>query len=109
MTSETRPHRIWAIAGVFAFAIGVAWRFYWIFFGHPAPNYIYSDMKMYVDQAMRMTDPNYQGIMADMYYPPGTSMFLAATYQMDGSWFFTMMAQFFLSAAIPLLAFGIAR
>lgn len=92
-----------SLGAILAYITGLVWRFYYIFIAHPATNYVYSDMKMYVDDTLRLLDPLYQPSIIDTLHPPGTHILFAILLKIYPSWDTVIVMQFILSAAIPLL------
>jgi 4-amino-4-deoxy-L-arabinose transferase-like glycosyltransferase len=91
---------------MFLFVCGVLWRWYWIFYAHPATDYVFSDMRMYVDQGVRYSTGAYSGSISDTYFPPAMSLLIGFTY--NGSWNLLFILQFIMSVCVPGLIFGIA-
>ena len=106
---EMAERRRLNLIAILTFGAGVVFRYWWLFHFHPAVNYIYSDMKMYVDSAAQLLDPKYTPSIADTVYPPGNSMFLAATMLLDPSLHLAMSLNFIISIAIPLIVGAVAR
>lgn len=94
-----------AVSFLFAvlFLIGISWRTYYIFYEHPATDYIYSDMNSYVSSAKNMVDPNYKPVIGDTLYPPGMSFFLGGLYLLDRTWGVALLAQWLIAVLIPFL------
>ncbi|MBI4084067.1 MAG: phospholipid carrier-dependent glycosyltransferase [Candidatus Lambdaproteobacteria bacterium] len=91
-----------------AYSLGILWRIYYLFIAHRATDYVYSDMKGYVDRAIRFLDPNSVHSIADTVLPPGMHVYLAALYSIDPTWSTAIFAQFILSALIPIIIGAIA-
>ncbi|MDQ3498197.1 MAG: glycosyltransferase family 39 protein [Actinomycetota bacterium] len=98
-----------ALASVLA---GVIVRIIWGLVIHPPFDYLYSDMGAYVERAQRLAAG--AGLQrSDAFFPPGTHILLAAPMTLFGTeraglWVGAML-WCALSAAIPLLAWRLAR
>src|SRR5438552_13830771 len=87
----------WQALGILACVFGAFFRLYWLFFEHPPKNYIFSDMQVYVDTAMRLLEPGYAGRIDDTIHPPAMSYLVALMYRLDSSWILFTALQFFMS------------
>ncbi|MEW5756246.1 MAG: phospholipid carrier-dependent glycosyltransferase [Pseudomonadota bacterium] len=104
---HVRKHALWIIA-VLSLLVGLIWRYSYVIVDHRATNYIYSDMKSYVDRALNFINPHYVETIADTVYPPGMHMLLGVLYVLDPSWNLAIWVQLILSCLIPLLVASIA-
>jgi 4-amino-4-deoxy-L-arabinose transferase-like glycosyltransferase len=73
----------WERIGLIAVCAGALLRVIWLFV-HPALNYVYSDMSLYVERAQRLATG---GPLSeyDAFYPPGTHVLLAAPMALLGT------------------------
>jgi 4-amino-4-deoxy-L-arabinose transferase-like glycosyltransferase len=101
--SKTPLKTKWEVLVILIAVTGVFWRMYWIFLEHPAKNYIFSDMQVYYETALRLLDPHYTGRIDDTIHPPATSFLMAFTYRFDPTWLAFNIVQFVTSAAVPFL------
>ncbi|MBI4238957.1 MAG: glycosyltransferase family 39 protein [Deltaproteobacteria bacterium] len=98
----------WVAVGV-VFGLGCLWRWHYLFHVHPPTAFLYSDMKGYVETALRWFDPAYVQSIADTLYPPGTAYFLGWLHAIDPSWRLAIVVQCVLSCLVPLLLADTAR
>ena len=62
------------IIGCLCFGMGALWRTWYLYVSHPPKNFIYSDMKTYLDFARRWIEPSFVPNIGDSLGPLGASM-----------------------------------
>jgi 4-amino-4-deoxy-L-arabinose transferase-like glycosyltransferase len=102
----------WDLFALISILAGVIVRIIWGLVIHPPFDYLYSDMGAYVDRAQRLaTGAGLQ--RSDAFFPPGTHILLAGPMTLLGTERAGLWAGAVLwcalSAAIPLLAWRLAR
>jgi hypothetical protein len=75
-----------------------------IFRLHDPREYVYSDMKMYVDLAKRIARPGYELQIGDVTHPPGMTEIIAFFHTRDASLQQLVWFQFVVTALVPLAA-----
>lgn len=100
-----------AILAVIFFIVGTVWRYHHIFVAHPVDEYIYSDMQTYRDEGLRLTSRESNIVLdpRDTIWPPGAPFLFGTLLGGDLRWDRVEWAQFFFSAAIPIIIFLIAH
>lgn len=102
-------HGWWWVGAFAVFVLGCLWRWHYLFHVHPPTQFIYSDMKGYVDAGLRWFDPTYVPSIADTLYPPGTAFFFGWLHTIDPSWHLAIAVQWGFSCLVPLLLADTAR
>ena len=93
---------------VSCFLAGALLRYLYIFHWHPAKDYLFSDMKGYLQNAQNFLNPAYIPNFEDTVFPPGTGWYLGITLYVDPSWGLFHALQLLLSILIPIVLAGLA-
>jgi len=85
-----------------AFVYGAAWRWMHVTRWHDPREYVYSDMKMYVDLGKRLAKPDYVLRAGDVTHPPGTTKLIAWFYEHDPDLSSLVVFQALVSIMVPV-------
>ena len=75
-----RPSSKWTPS---SWLLGLVWglgglaRLWYLMRGHRPVDFLYSDMQLYVDRAVRLASPGYRPTSGDFFFPAGTSELLS--------------------------------
>ncbi|MFO0616462.1 MAG: hypothetical protein U0414_27970 [Polyangiaceae bacterium] len=97
---------IWLGLTVVVFVVGVIVRHLYIYKLHNPNDYVYSDMKMYVDLARRLNQPDYKLGIGDITHPPGNTWLLQYFMQSDPAKLMGLVRLNFIVASLVPLAMG---
>ena len=110
--AQAEAERRWTRIAWSVIALGAAIRLVYVLIGHPPSNYVFSDMRGYVDRAVALaTGAELQRY--DAFYPPGTHMLLAGPFKIFGTGDSGLRAGavlwWALSSLTPVFAWRMAR
>lgn len=91
-----------------AFLYGAVWRWLHVTQWHDPRQYVYSDMKMYVDLGKRLAQPDYVLRPHDVTHPPGTGELIAWFYERDPDLSSLVHFQAAVSILVPLVLGALA-
>lgn len=97
---------VWASATLVIFVIGVVFRYFYIYKIHNPNDYVYSDMKMYVDLARRLNQPEYKLNIGDITHPPGNTWLLQYFMRSDPTKLSGLVRLNFIVASLVPLSMG---
>ncbi|NUP08698.1 MAG: hypothetical protein HOW73_21830 [Polyangiaceae bacterium] len=86
----------------FAFVLGVLWRWAYVLKVHRPTDFVYSDMKMYVELGKRFAREGYVLKPHDVTHPPGLSELIAYFYRSDPTLANMVRVHFWLTILVPL-------
>lgn len=94
---------IWLGFAAVIFGVGVWFRYVYIYRLHNPNDYVYSDMKMYVDLARRLNQPGYKLNIGDITHPPGNTWLLQYFMRSDPTKLTGLVRlQFIVASLVPL-------
>lgn len=97
---------VWTLATLLIFVVGVVVRYFYIYKIHNPNDYVYSDMKMYVDLARRLNQPEYKLGIGDITHPPGNTWLLQYFMRSDPAKLTGLVQLNFVVASLVPLAMG---
>lgn len=102
------PTRLVLFGSIALFCAGVLLRGLYIFEWSPAMENLFSDMGYYHQCARDFGRPDFRSGVGETVHPPGTRWFFGVLMSLDRSMTLSMVVQFAMASALPLVLMGVA-